>query len=115
MRRFLLVLFVLASFDCRRLSAADKGDQALTLEISGTTRSYFLHLPPSYDGKTKLPLLLALHGGGGSGDGMAALYGLNEAADQKGFLVAYPQGSGRLKDKLLTWNAGNCCGYALDK
>jgi polyhydroxybutyrate depolymerase len=28
-------------------------------------------------------------------------------------VVAYPDGSGRLGDKLLTWNSGHCCGYAL--
>jgi polyhydroxybutyrate depolymerase len=35
-------------------------------------------------------------------------------ADKEDFIVVYPDGSGRLEDKLLTWNSGNCCGYALD-
>jgi poly(3-hydroxybutyrate) depolymerase len=28
-------------------------------------------------------------------------------ADKEGFVVAYPNGSGRLKTRLLTWNSGN--------
>jgi polyhydroxybutyrate depolymerase len=37
----------------------------------------------------------------------------NEVADQNGFIVAYPNGTGRLSsDKLLTWNGGTCCAYA---
>jgi len=37
---------------------------------------------------------------------------LEEASDPKGFALAYPNGSGRLKRRLLTWNAGDCCGFA---
>ncbi|MEL0028047.1 MAG: alpha/beta fold hydrolase, partial [Perlucidibaca sp.] len=34
-----------------------------------------------------------------------------DKAAQAGFMVAYPEGSGRF-GRLLTWNAGSCCGYA---
>ncbi len=34
-------------------------------------------------------------------------------ADQKNFIVAYPNGNGRLADKLLTWNGGTCCAYSV--
>ena len=33
-------------------------------------------------------------------------------ADKQGFVVSYPDGSGRIKSS-LTWNATHCCGYAL--
>src|SRR5215831_5938057 len=33
-------------------------------------------------------------------------------ADREGFLAVYPYGTGVMKAKLLTWNAGPCCGYA---
>mgnify|MGYP007068782039 CR=1 FL=1 len=26
---------------------------------------------------------------------------------------AYPEGIGRFRDRMLTWNAGSCCGYAM--
>ena len=42
--------------------------------------------------------------------------GFNEVADQDGFLVAYPNGTSRVSNNiLLTWNGGDCCGYAQQK
>ncbi|MEW6734898.1 MAG: polyhydroxybutyrate depolymerase, partial [Acidobacteriota bacterium] len=38
----------------------------------------------------------------------------SDKADKENFIVVYPSGTGPLEDRLLTWNAGNCCGYALD-
>ena len=38
--------------------------------------------------------------------------GLNEKADKEGFIAVYPNGTGRL-EQMLTWNGGNCCGYAM--
>jgi len=43
----------------------------------------------------------------------AAESGFNQLSDEKGFIVVYPNGTGRLGDKLLTWNGGTCCGYAM--
>ncbi len=37
----------------------------------------------------------------------------SELADEKGFIAAYPNGTGKLEDKVLTWNGGTCCGYAV--
>ena len=34
-------------------------------------------------------------------------------ADKENFVVVYPNGSGYLRTRFLTWNSGNCCGYAL--
>jgi polyhydroxybutyrate depolymerase len=39
---------------------------------------------------------------------------MDEVSDREGFLVVYPNGTGRFSNRLLTWNAGTCCGYALD-
>ncbi|MGC9385139.1 MAG: alpha/beta hydrolase family esterase, partial [Kosmotogaceae bacterium] len=30
------------------------------------------------------------------------------------FIVAYPEGTGQLDNALLSWNAGFCCGYAME-
>ena len=59
-----------------------------------------------------LPVLLAFHGGGGSAQGFQKYAGLDAVADREGFVVVYPDGSGRLGRRLLTWNAGGCCGSA---
>jgi polyhydroxybutyrate depolymerase len=42
---------------------------------------------------------------------MVHFCGLNDKADDAGFIVVYPNGSGRT-EQILTWNAGNCCGFA---
>jgi len=91
------------------------------LFFEGRERSYFVHLPPRYDSKTLLPLVVVLHGGGGGVQGTGAgmqpgavsLTGMSLKADEEDFIVVYPSGTGILRDRLLTWNAGNCCGYAL--
>ena len=93
------------------LLALLQSDHDSTLRVAGATRSYILHVP-RVKPKGKYPLVVLLHGGGGNGRQAMRAYGMNEVADREGFLVAYPNGSGR-RDVLLTWNAGNCCGYAM--
>src|SRR4030042_1455717 len=62
-----------------------------------------------------MPLVIVLHGGGGTAQSTAGMTGMNVKADSSGVIAVYPNGNGRVSDeKLLTWNAGNCCGYALD-
>ena len=80
----------------------------------GRTRTYLLHIPPQYDDSKSFPLVIALHGGGGNSKNMMEKTGFNNLSDEKGFIVVYPDGVGRFKNRLLTWNAGYCCGYALD-
>lgn len=80
-------------------------------------RKAVVHLPPQYDGNTPTPLVVCLHGGGGDVGFAQRMFRLSEKADKEGFIVAYPNGTGRFKNKLLKnhilmWNAGECCGYA---
>ena len=90
------------------------GDNAGSLTFEDRERTYLLHFPAGYDGGRPLPLMIVLHGGGGNAKHAANMTGFNAEADREGFIVVYPQGTGRLRDTLLTWNSGNCCGYALD-
>jgi polyhydroxybutyrate depolymerase len=87
------------------------GDHSRTVEVESVRRSYLVHVPPQYDPATPTPVVLAFHGGGANADNMVVFSGLNEKADQAGFIVVYPAGSGRLQ-RMLTFNAGNCCGHA---
>jgi polyhydroxybutyrate depolymerase len=82
------------------------GDQTRTLTVDGRERSYLVHVPGKYDGKTPTPVVIALHGAALNGPMMAAFSGLNTKADQAGFIVVYPNGTGPL-GILLTWNAGS--------
>lgn len=87
------------------------GDSSRTLKVDGSERSYLVHVPPQYVKDTPTPVVLAFHGGGANARNMIAFSGLNKKADQSGFIVVYPEGSGRL-ERMLTFNAGNCCGQA---
>jgi polyhydroxybutyrate depolymerase len=65
------------------------------------------------DWQKPVPLVLVFHGGTGNAQSAVLMSGFNKVADQNGFIVAYPNGTGRLQnDILLTWNGGTCCGYA---
>lgn len=81
-----------------------------TVSWGGRDRSYFLHVPAHLDPSAPAPLLLALHGATMNGPLMAWVTGLSRWADQAGYVVAYPQGTG--PGSALFWNAVRCCGSA---
>jgi polyhydroxybutyrate depolymerase len=87
------------------------GDHTRTLDVGDRTRSYLVHIPPKYDSKQPTPVVLAFHGGTGNASVMARFCGLNDKANSENFIVVYPNGTGR-SEGVLTWNGGNCCGYA---
>jgi polyhydroxybutyrate depolymerase len=84
-----------------------------TLSHDGRERSYVLRAPPAVERGRPRPLVLVLHGGGGNAANAENMTGFTAKALREGFIVAYPEGTGRLDDKLLTWNAGHCCAYAM--
>jgi polyhydroxybutyrate depolymerase len=90
------------------------GDHNRSLMMADLKRTYLVHIPKSYDGSKPYPVVLAYHGGGSNAEQMVRFCGLNDKADKASFIVVYPNGTGRL-EKLLTWNGGNCCGYAMQK
>jgi polyhydroxybutyrate depolymerase len=90
-------------------------DVERTVVSGGATRSYRVHIPPSLPADAPVPVVLVLHGGGGNARNAAAMTGMDAAADRNGFLAVYPNGSGFLRDRLLTWNAGACCGWAVQE
>lgn len=55
-------------------------------------RVFWLRVPAGYDPGRPVPLVLAFHGGGGTGLGMQRVSRLSVLADRRGFLAAYPQG-----------------------
>ncbi len=108
MMHLLATLAILLVADESHLSP---GDSSRTLKVDGSERSYLVHVHPQYVKDTPTPVVLAFHGGGANARNMVAFSGLNQKADQSGFIVVYPDGSGRL-ERMLTFNAGNCCGQA---
>ena len=83
------------------------------LRVGARERWYEVDLPPQYDGRTPLPLVLDFHGGGGSPVAALRQTGFSALGARVGAIVVYPAGTGRFgARRLLTWNAGTCCGYA---
>lgn len=105
----------LVLFGCSFLAAsAEKlavGDYRFGLTISGLQRNYYVHIPPQANAKP-LPVVLSLHGGGGNARQHRQSTEMDSAADRDGYIAVYPNGSGRWSERMLTWNAGNCCAYA---
>lgn len=96
-----------------RLAARASGpneavDQAV--QVGGIERNYSLLAPQG--GARPAPLVIVLHGGGGSPASMMARW--SDQARRSGFIVAAPQGVGR-NDRAGTWNASGCCGEAVSR
>ena len=88
------------------------GDHVFELQYGGLQRRYIVHVPRRAVGRAA-PVMLALHGGGGSGAQFQRENRLDPVADREGFMAVYPDGTGPLRRRLLTWNAGvHCCGWA---
>lgn len=91
-------------------------DAAITLRHGGRDRHYLLHLPPNgaLPGQLGAPLLVALHGGGGTAEQFRGTSGLVAACQRAGFAVAFADGTGPLKGRLQTWNSGGIDVYAVE-
>ena len=118
--RCLLLVLAIISAGCSRRARNDQatfigaGNHEFTMRHGGRQRTYIVHVPPGA-GDAPLPVLLAFHGGGGNAAGFQRYAELDRVADRERFLVVYPNGTGPLPNRLLTWNAGDgCCGYALN-
>ena len=113
--RATVILAMLGLFAASVAHAAQDARQ--TLKVNGSDRSYVVraaHLGANQPTE-RVPLVLVLHGGGGNAAIAENMSGFTAKARQEGFIVAYPEGSGRFAGKLLTWNAGHCCGYAMKR
>ena len=73
--------------------AAAPGKQIVPLSDQDRKRPFLLYVPSGYDGETRLPLVMNLHGSGGDGEGQMALSELEQAADARGIAVAAPNGA----------------------
>ncbi len=96
----------------REVPLGPTGGFELAIEHDGRTRSALVYVPPNLDPGKPAPVVLNFHGGGGNAAAHRAYVRMDALAGREGFIVVYPNGTGRLEEKLLTWNAGLCCGYA---
>lgn len=109
----LLLLIVLTAKVFAATPSSAPGDHVVTLKHGGRERSAIVHLPAGAAASGGLPVVLNFHGGGGHGASQKAYALMDALADREKFIALYPNGSGRLSGRLLTWNAGSCCGYSV--
>jgi polyhydroxybutyrate depolymerase len=88
-------------------------DTEVMLGHGGRDRQYLLHVPAR--APSPMPLLVVLHGGGGTAAQARATTGFDAIADREGFAVVYPDGTGPLRGRLLTWNSGGIPVYAQEQ
>lgn len=103
-----LLAFTVLALNAFAGSALAADAARLTVTVAGQERSY--RLLDGHQGSGPAPLVIALHGGGGNGEGMIGRWA--DKARAAGLVVAAPDGIGRLGNR-GTWNAGGCCGEAL--
>lgn len=113
-RMLLLVLCIVTASNAEAgPDATQPGDHKFSFEHQGIQRHYLVHVPPQYTTQGQWPVVLMLHGRDANPKNAIHMTGMSTKADKAGFLVVYPYGSGLLKKHVLTWNAANCCGYAM--
>jgi len=105
-RRFILSVAMVAlgatvaSGQNRPVSAATcdlphaSGVSSQQLTSGERQRAYRLFVPPGYDGRQRLPLVLDLHGSGGNAAGQARTSGLETLSTGARFIVATLEGQG---------------------
>jgi polyhydroxybutyrate depolymerase len=82
-----------------------------TITIEGMqARTYYLHVPTSYQSSPSVPLLLAFHSRGANGREILSTSQLVAWAAEMNFIVATVNGA--VYENAASWNAGNCCANA---
>lgn len=110
----LLALCIGGAPEASALGAAlTPGDHTVTLQHGGRERSAIVHVPRHAPELRVLPVVVNFHGGGGHGANQKEYSLLDALAESENFIAVYPNGTGRLSGRLLTWNAGSCCAYSV--
>jgi len=91
------------SVSCPTSVSIKAGDNTEMITSGGVARTYLVHAPPGYDGKTPVPVLFDFHGLSGTGAQQKSLSKWSQVGDQNGFITVFPDGVDN------AWNAGLCC------
>ena len=88
----LILSIQIAFVSCTRPRAQPPatGNVSKFITVNGLKRSYHLYIPSTSHDETAVPLVIALHGGGGTGKKVNKLFRLNSLSEQYGFIVVYP-------------------------
>lgn len=100
MKKICFITIMAISISCgSRQGHEDASMRVIEIEHGGMARSCLVHVPGNRT-QGPAPLLIVLHGGGGTAQGLVKLTKerFNELSDQAGFYAAYPSGTGK------SWN-----------
>ena len=86
-----------------------------TVRVGASERSYEIDVPAHRERAQALPVVIVFHGGGGAADSVRRQSRMSARGEADGFITVYPQGSGGIAGRLKTWNAGTCCGPAMQQ
>ncbi len=106
MRYFLpCILTISTLLSCSRdnnpLQGGKPAEQkTVSLTVDGNARSFILYLPSGYDLAGKMPVILAIHGGSGTPEGMVRLADFKPVAERDKVVLVYPAGIQK------NWNDG---------
>ncbi len=87
---------------------SSEGSGTWELEHDGMDRAMEVHVPRGYDANQPTPIVFNFHGRAMNAWQQEMFSGMTPVADDNGFIVVYPEGTGASQ----TWNAGVCCGSA---
>ncbi len=85
-----VAVFLVAGCPAPEVKSTDR-----LIDLDGIERSYRVYVPESLADNTRVPLVLVLHGAGGSSSSIERLTGFSTIADREGFIVAYPEAEER--------------------
>jgi len=74
------------------VKAEGEGEFGIWVHSGLYNRTYYLHSPPGMNEAGSYPLLIFLHGNGGTGEGLHRVLNADDATDQAGFVAVYPDG-----------------------
>lgn len=94
-RRMRLISLCLATLMAGSALAIKPGLTDEKLSFGGAERSYLLQVPPQYDGKRRLPLVMLVHGYTGNPNAILGYSGMGPIAEKEGFILVVPRAVGQ--------------------
>lgn len=98
---FIMALSALMLAICAPSQAGASSARRGTITVGEAERTYELYVPQSVAGADAVPLVIALHPFASSGKAWRALTGFDALAEDRGFIVAYPDAAD------LDWDDGS--------
>lgn len=91
--------------ECGTTRSFARGEKRWTLKQGSITRSFYVHIPPQYDGNKAYPVIFNFHGVNSNAIQHQWITSLNKESKKRGFISVHPEGRGIPQ----SWNAKLCC------